>query len=331
MEIRTLDVDDEAQFRRYHEIAWNAEHDGRSWTSMWTWEEMSAAFHDQSEDERFEGYCAYDAGGHMVGASFLLFSLADNVDKAYLQVWVEPQLRRRGTGSALAGSAADRARDAGRSVLFGESSYPFEERDDAPTLRWATRNGFRVANLEIARQLSLPVTGELLEGLLTEAAPYQEGYRVETHDDLPEAYVASYCALVNQVAVDAPSGELGFEEERMTPEVFAHKRARDRKAGRRHCFAVAVRDGVVVGLSDLMIPPDSTRAHQWQTAVHRAHRGHRLGQALKAVNLQALQRRHPEVTEVHTQNAEVNAQMVAINDRVGFVPVAVVPDFKRTL
>ena len=56
-----------------------------------------------------------------------------------------------------------------------------------------------------------------------------------------------------------------------------------------------------------------------------------VGLALKAANLLALQRRHPELTEVHTQNAEVNEQMVAINDRLGFRPVAMVPSFKRLL
>ena len=330
MDIRPLDVQDEAQFRRYHEIAWNAENDGRPWTSMWTHAEMHAAFHEQADDERFEGLCAYD-GDAMVGAAFLAFTLADNLDKAYLQVWVEPGLRRRGIGSALVESAVARVAAEGRTTITGEASYTFEERDTAPTLRWATANGFRVANVEVARDLALPVAAELLEELLAEAARHHEGYTVETYDDLPHAYVPSYCALVNQLVLEAPMGELDFEEEQMTPEVFAHKRARDRSSGRRHCFAVAVHDGEVVGLTDLMLPPESTRAHQWQTLVHRDHRGHRLGQALKAANLLAVQRRHPEVTEVHTQNAEVNAQMVAINDRLGFVPVAVVPDFKRTL
>lgn len=333
MDIRKLDVDDDDMFRRYHQIAWNAEHDGRSWTSMWTYAEMRTAFHEQTEDERFEGWCAFH-GRHsdqMVGAAFLAFSLADNRDKAYLQVWVEPALRRRGVGTALVDVAVERVRAEGRTVITGESSYTFEERDDAPTLRWAVHNGFTVANVEIARDLALPVAADLLEGLIAEAAPHHEGYAVETYADLPDPYVPSYCALVNQLVLDAPMGELDFEEEQLTPEVFAQKRARDRSAGRRHCFAVAVRDGVVVGLTDLMLPPESTRAHQWQTLVHRDHRGHRLGQALKAANLVALQRRHPEITEVHTQNAEVNEQMVAINDRIGFVPVAVVPDFKRTV
>jgi hypothetical protein len=92
-----------------------------------------------------------------------------------------------------------------------------------------------------------------------------------------------------------------------------------------------VHDGTVVGLTDLMLPPESTRAHQWQTLVHREHRGHRLGQALKAANLLALQRRHPEFTEVHTQNAEVIEEMVGMIDSVGFVTVAVVPDFMRSV
>lgn len=330
MEILRLDLGDEAMFRRYHEIAWRAEHDGRSWTSMWTYAEMHSAFHDQTEGERFEGLCAF-AGDAMVGAAFLAFTLLDNLDKAYLQVWVEPERRRHGVGSALVDAAVERVREEGRTQITGESSYRFEEREDAPTLRWARRNGFEVANVEVARLLTLPVPTAALEGLLEEARPHHDGYEVTTYGDLPEALVPSYCRLVNQMVLEAPMGELEFEEEQMAPEQFAAKRARDTASGRRHCFAVAVRDGEVVGLTDLMLPPGSDRAHQWQTLVHRDHRGHRLGQALKAANLQMLQREHPEVTEVHTQNAEVNEQMIAINDRLGFVPVAVVPDFLRTL
>ena len=81
MDIRPLDIHDEAMLRRYQEIAWNAEHDGRSWTSMWTYPEMHAAFHEPAEDERFEGLCAYH-GKHsdqMVGAAFLVASGASLV------------------------------------------------------------------------------------------------------------------------------------------------------------------------------------------------------------------------------------------------------------
>ena len=278
MDTRPLDWHDEAQFRRYHEIAWNAENDGRPWTSMWTHAEMHAAFHEQADDERFEGLCAYD-GDAMVGAAFLAFTLADNLDKAYLQVWVEPGLRRRGIGSALVEAAVARVAAQGRTTITGEASYTFEERDTAPTLRWATATASGSPTSRSRVTSHLPVPAELLEELLTEAARHHEGYTVETLRRPPRRLRPSYCALVNQLVLEAPMGELDFEEEQMTPEVFAHKRARDRSSGRRHCFAVAVHDGEVVGLTDLMLPPESTRAHQWQTLVHRDHRGHRLGQA----------------------------------------------------
>ena len=70
---------------------------------------------------------------------------------------------------------------------------------------------------------------------------------------------------------------------------------------------------------------------QWATLVHRDHRGHRLGAAVKVANLRRLQRERPDLTEVVTQNAEVNAQMIGINARLGFEPVALVPEFLRRL
>ena len=66
----------------------------------------------------------------------------------------------------------------------------------------------------------------------------------------------------------------------------------------------------------------------WGTLVLGEHRGHRLGLAMKARGLQELQRRiGPERTRVLTCNAEQNAHMVAINERLGFRPVEVVPTF----
>ena len=55
------------------------------------------------------------------------------------------------------------------------------------------------------------------------------------------------------------------------------------------------------------------------------------GSALKVANLRNLQDAQPGIRRVVTTNAETNAWMVAINDRLGFVPVAVAPTFKRRL
>jgi len=94
---------------------------------------------------------------------------------------------------------------------------------------------------------------------------------------------------------------------------------------------VAVRDGVVVALSDLVVTAGEDRAQQWYTIVDRAHRGHRLGAAVKVANLRQVLAAHPELKEIHTTNAETNATMVGINDRLGFVPIAICPGFRRDL
>ena len=101
--------------------------------------------------------------------------------------------------------------------------------------------------------------------------------------------------------------------------------------GRTRYSTLALKDGVVVAQSDLGTATGDDEAHQWGTLVHPEHRGHRLGAALKVANLKTLIERQPEVARVVTTNAETNAWMVAINDRLGFRPVAMVPSFKRLL
>ena len=133
--------------------------------------------------------------------------------------------------------------------------------------------------------------------------------------------------------MDAPTGEVEFEEESLTPEEFRRGEQRFAVAGTTRVSTVAVRgDHEVVAYTDLIVKADpAERVQQWGTLVHRDHRGHRLGTAVKVANLRALQARFPDRTEVVTSNAEVNQHMVDINDRLGFRAVAVLPCFRRIL
>jgi hypothetical protein len=58
---------------------------------------------------------------------------------------------------------------------------------------------------------------------------------------------------------------------------------------------------------------------------------HRLGLAVKAVNLRAVQTARSDLRRVITQNAETNDHMVSINDRMGFRPVEVSAEFVKRL
>jgi hypothetical protein len=73
------------------------------------------------------------------------------------------------------------------------------------------------------------------------------------------------------------------------------------------------------------------RGFQSGTLVVGAHRGHRLGLAIKVANHRALAERFPELEWVVTGNADVNAHMNAINDRLGFRVVERCLEVERTI
>jgi GNAT superfamily N-acetyltransferase len=333
LDIRRLDPHHDGQMRRFFEIAWRAEkEDGRPWNSYYTYPEMSGYLREPTDDRVLEGLRVYD-DGEMVGAGVLEVSLLDNLDKAYVFPFVEPERRGRGVGGALLESLVEGAAEQRREQVIGFGAIAFEDRDTSGVLRFAADHGFELASTEIFRTLRLPVPSGLLEGLAEETTPFHQGYSIETFvDTMPERYLESYCALLNQLIVDAPSGSVDFEAQNVTPVLQQQKLERNARMGRRTYLAVAVRDGEAVAQSDLVVPPGGTgEAHQMGTFVHREHRGHRLGTAVKVANLAVLQRAHPEVTAVHTQNDETNSWMVAINERLGFEPVGVCPAFVRSL
>ena len=217
--------------------------------------------------------------------------------------------------------------------MLADSAYAFTGRDDHGFRRFAERHGFQVASTEVMRRLDLPVDDEVVQAWIDEAAPHHSDYRIETFDDIPDELLPSLCYVENQLALEAPTGDIEFEAQQTTPEMHRQARDRDRRAGISALDTLALdsKGQVVAGQTLTVDASEPGIARQEATIVHRDHRGHRLGLALKAVNLQALQRANPDLTAAYTSNHEDNAQMVAINERVGFRPLELHVAFMRTL
>ncbi|WP_270886610.1 GNAT family N-acetyltransferase [Pedococcus sp. 5OH_020] len=330
MEIRPLDREDPTELARYHAISVAAERFERPYAATWGLREMTVELTEDDPMERKDAVVAVDADT-VVGAGIAWSSLTDNLHLSWLMPWVEPDRRRRGIGSAVLAELVALCRADRRTDLVMETSYPFERREDHPYRRFAEKNGFQLANTEIGRVRDLPVEDVDLDALVEEAAPHHAGYRVETFEDpLPDELLPSFCAAHNRLAVDAPGGDLTFEQEALTPELVRVHEDQRRRQGRRKITTVAMTEaGEVVGYNDLVVPDeDLPNVWQWGTLVVPAHRGHRLGLAMKARGLKELQGRvGPERTRVLTCNAEQNAPMVSINVRLGFRPVEVTPAF----
>ena len=96
-----------------------------------------------------------------------------------------------------------------------------------------------------------------------------------------------------------------------------------------HTVAIAP-NGEVVAYNDLVVRADGPQqVMQWGTLVRREHRGRRLGMAVKVRGLQELARFAPEAKRVQTCNAEQNAQMVGVNEELGFRRVEAVLAYQR--
>ena len=77
--------------------------------------------------------------------------------------------------------------------------------------------------------------------------------------------------------------------------------------------------GALAGHTLVTVDAESPQlAHQDDTSVVRAHRGHRLGLLLKAGMMLWLAEAEPQIVSIDTGNSESNDHMILVNDRLGY-------------
>jgi GNAT superfamily N-acetyltransferase len=270
-----------------------------------------------SDDTAFflEGYGAF-ADGAIQGVAMTSGGLRDNLTLAQLQVWVHPEHRRRGVGTALADDAEARLGRAGRTVLRSQLRVGLGH---AGNQSFAEMRGYRTVLTEVERRLALPVDPTLLDRLAAEAADRHSAYDIRVVvGPFPAELRASYVALRNLLIAEMPSGGVDLDKGGETVDDFVADEARLESAGRVSVTGYALHGDQVVAYAEASVSAATSHADQFGTLVHPAHRGHRLGMAVKCAQLRAVLDSFPDRTYIGTSNAEVNSHMVAINAALGF-------------
>jgi GNAT superfamily N-acetyltransferase len=243
MDIRRLDdavVADDAVMREFYDINRRAELLGREQSPFWTFGEFLASMRAADSGERQDLFAAYD-GDRMVATATLWSFLLDNTDKAFFALDVDVTARRRGIGRAMLERLEQLAKDDHRELLLTDTKLPFAERESHGYRRFAEACGYSLSNYEVVRHLPLPVPDDAVQAWVDEAAPHHEGYSIETYvDEVPDELLESLCQLLGQLAVDAPTGEVDFEQEIVTPQRFAEMLAAVRAMDRIRLETVAV-------------------------------------------------------------------------------------------
>jgi GNAT superfamily N-acetyltransferase len=330
VKIQQIDVYDDTQIRDVFHVFSAGVRFGRDEAPIWHEHEFIGAHRSPDVGEIQEVFLAVDDDGTPAGSLTVYVPMLDNVDKIYADLVVHPDHRGRGVGAALAVQYEERARSHGRSQLLVNSKLPFGELETHAYRRFAAAQGYELANIEVVRQQRLPVPDGDLDAWTAKAAVKSAGYEIRTYvDEFPADLAPSLCTLMGQLAVDAPTGQIDFEEEVMTPERLQQRYDLNKAMDRSIFETVAIKDGVVAAQTTLSVPREKPDAFQWGTFVHRDHRGHRLGLAVKAANQRAMQAAAPHLRRVVTQNGETNEWMIAINEMMGFKPFEAVCEFAK--
>lgn len=287
------------------------------------------------EEQRFH---AVRVDGRIVGFTDLYFPLKENRHFAYANAVVHPDHRRRGIGGALVTNLLDFTREAGRRNLNLDVLGTWEDgpkRSEAGK-RLLERLGFTLALTEVNRYTDITALDPAVEQrLLDEALAKSEDYEtVVWHHRMPEELLAPIAKLNSIFFDEAPLGDLALEAQRMDAERMRQIEQRSLDRGLEVCGVVARPKGSteVVANTVIGVPTEpGDIAHQWLTLVDPNHRGHRLGMRIKVANLRNLRRVRPQVKRIFTDNADVNAHMVAINDALGFRPIDAILEYQIDL
>ena len=337
LDIAPVDPADDAAFASWHHVyETSTRHELGEVATPWQLEELRATMQGVG-GHSWSGAWSAVKDGVTVGAGWLRTPLLDNVELAELDVHVLPAHRRRGIGTALLELLEDEARARGRRVLTGLSSWPHDAGsggDGAPGPEFARARGYELALSEVQRELQLPVDDGLLAGLASDAAGSHRSYTLRSWSGpVPDDLLQGWAEVTSILATEAPTGDLELEPEAVSTEAVREREETIARQGRTKYNTVALSaSGEVVAYSDLATTAhEKGHAYQWGTLVRRAHRGHRLGVAVKVANLLLLQRERPDITRLTTYNAEVNSHMIGVNAAIGFRPVARLGDFQKKL
>jgi mycothiol synthase len=150
------------------------------------------------------------------------------------------------------------------------------------------------------------------------------GYSLVTYDGIcPDDLVEEVVAL-NDVMNDAPRTE-SLGQWSYTIEKLRGAEASLTGDERTKWYVAARHDatGELAGYTELVVCDHRPwRVDQGDTAVAPAHRGHGLGRWLKAVNALRVLDEWPGAQVIETWNDGTNRWMLAINEAMGFRPVA---------
>lgn len=240
-----------------------------------------------------------------------------NKNVLWIDVYVREAYRRQGIATQVLAKAIERARELGANYI--QSGTELEH-------GWAFATSFgaeKALNERVSRMAMAEVDWDMLDRWLEDGKKRNPDVELIRFDRLPvEEDIAAYCDLITALDNELPLEDM--EDEKYTLTVEELRKSNQRTVDRGHKYVVFYAkdsDGSLMGMTGLFHVADiDTIAYVGLTGVMPKYQGRGLGKYLKARMNYDLRENFPKVEYVNTDNAESNAPMLSINERMNFKP-----------
>lgn len=253
----------------------------------------------------------------------------DNPQQTWLDAFVLPDFRRQGLGGQLLSRALTGVEERFKPTMAG-FAVPAHTAVGSQLIEHVEQAwGLKVGSVErMSRQILAESDLAAIEAELADRLARQEGaysFLFFAMDEFPPPETGfsfeSYLAACEEIFNLMPLEDIQVQPERVTPESYLTRVARQRARGRLtwHYAVLDRATQTCVGFTTINFNPSDPRLlEQWGTGVVKAAQGHGLGKTLKLLMLVKILQELPRAQFIDTGNAHSNAPMIAINTALGF-------------
>jgi len=251
---------------------------------------------------------ATDAYGSIVGWYALSRSENEPENRAFVSIIVHPDQRREGIGSALLEDAVVSGRSTGIKELRSRI------KDDEPGwLEWAKSKGFEIDRHSFRSSIKLSEFDfSLFEShiaeLRTEGIVFTTLAELGDTEESRRLYYEVDCAA----AIDVPGEDHVASWDEYNNHTFKSEEYRPEGA------FLAMDGDRMVAVANVWMDVEHDRMENAFTGVDPDYRGRGIAQSLKALTIVHAQQ--TGVSEILTENDSENAQILAVNRKLGYKP-----------
>jgi GNAT superfamily N-acetyltransferase len=228
-------------------------------------------------------------------------------------VYVLPDYCRQGIGTFLLEKVVKKAQAHDRTTIQTGTNH---ESGRAFLKKYGAT--FTIAGAENRLEME-DVDWDLMQSWVDEGKKRNEGVILESFIDCPEEILEEFCEMFSEAVNMAPQGESEFRTN-IDGNLRRVYEKQNKEEGWIHQTLISrENDGRISGMTEIYYDPrEGYKLRQELTGVRPEFRGRGIGKWLKAHNILYIRDTFPEVTRIITGNAEVNAPMLSINNRMGY-------------